>query len=185
MVCGQDTSAEARVCAPAYAHACVCVCQDGSHGGQDRVLRHPDAMPRKAPFYADIVRSDSPARAARATSAWGGAARHPHAGVARALWDAAGAPLCRLLQSLPAFRPLLHRTFFTLIAASILAGAHSLSNVQRKHARTHLFSVNLLPSLSHFLIVKKPSLSLSLSLSRVRFLARSLLFILSLPSVNS
>ena len=40
-------------------------------------------------------------------------------------------------------------------------------------------------SLSHFLIVKKPSLSLSLSLSRVRFLARSLLFILSLPSVNS
>jgi len=128
MVCGQDTSAEARVCAPAYAHACVCVCQDGSHGGQDRVLRHPDAMPRKAPFYADIVRSDSPARAARATSAWGGAARHPHAGVARALWDAAGAPLCRLLQSLPAFRPLLHRTFFTLIAASILAGAHSLSN---------------------------------------------------------
>ena len=136
-------------------------------------------MPRKAPFYADIVRSDSPARAARATSAWGGAARHQHAGVARALWDAAGAPLCRLLQSLPAFRPLLHRTFFTLIAASILAGAHSLSNVQRKHARTHLFSVNLLPSLSHFLIVKKPSLSLSLSLSRVRFLARSLLFILS------
>jgi hypothetical protein len=63
MVCGQDTSAEARVCvcvrararayAHAHAHVCACVCQDGSRGGQDGVIRHPDAMPRKAPFTAE------------------------------------------------------------------------------------------------------------------------------------
>jgi hypothetical protein len=61
MVCGQDTSAEARVCVSVcvrarvctcHAHVCVCVCvcQDGSRRGQDLVFRHPDAMPRKAPF---------------------------------------------------------------------------------------------------------------------------------------